>query len=152
MMNENINPYFGNPTSHSDVTLLEKREDILKFICRKGVIFTTEAAKETGLSMYEVNQIMFNLHKLGYIEKIYPDPESPQSEFKGRMGELWKMGIIGYPSFSQYSWWTITYPGIEYIKAVYRGKGMYIKGSLLSKANPNLEESQEKNKKEVTLL
>lgn len=108
-----------NPNSHSEVTLADKQDEVLKIMCLKGITWASELGRDIGLNQEEINRILYNLKRLGYVEKIYPDPQFPQAPFRGRMAELWSRGIIGYNLFATYSWWILTEGGIHYVKAKY---------------------------------
>lgn len=120
-----------NPKEHSDNTLAEKQDEILKSMAYKGITWASELSRDMGISADEINKILYNLKKLGFIDKIFPDPNFPSAPFRGRMGEFWARGIIGYQSFTLYAWWILTVPGLEYLKAKYK-TGIRVKAGLVN--------------------
>jgi hypothetical protein len=126
-----INSYFGNPTSHSDLFLTEKSDEILLLIACRGVCFTTEIARDTGINIEEVNKIlaMFKRHK--FVNKLYPSMEEPQPQFRGRLIELQAMGISSYEKIRNFSWWTLEVGGFEFLKKKYQGEHKPISGGIV---------------------
>lgn len=155
MVND-LNAYTGNPTAHSDMFLDEKADEVILLICKRGVAFTTEIARDTGVNIDEVNKIlsMFKRHK--FIDKIYPNMEYPQSQFRGRLVELNAMGIINYEKIRNYSWWTLSIAGFNYIKAKFQGEHKPISGGLLKPLNlvlePEIIENSELKQEEEEIL
>ena len=114
-----------------DVTLQLKQDEALLLIAEKGVAFPTEISRDIDLNTYSVNAILYNCNRLGFIQKIYPDPEMPQPQFRGRMQEFWAIGMTGYPTISRFSWWTLTTAGFWFIKEKFKGSHKLIRGSLI---------------------
>ena len=127
--------YLNKPSEIPESTLDLKRDDVLLFICRKGAGFTTEIARQCDINVDGINQILYHLNKDKFIEKIFPNPDQPQPQFRARMKELWATGIISYPSISKFSWWTLTEGGFEFIKAKFEGQSKTISGSLVKTLN-----------------
>lgn len=121
-----------NPNQHSDVLLAEKQDEVLKYMSLKGLSWMGELSREVGLNADEINKILYNCKRLGYLDRVYPDPNFPQAPFRGRMAELWARGIIGYQSFTAYAWWTLTKAGIEYLKVKFRHSALPIRSSLVN--------------------
>lgn len=131
---ERIIGYLGKEKDQreiDDTTLDARRDDVLLFITRKGVSFPTEIAREVDLNIEGVNRILYNLKKLNFIDKIHPDPHSPQKMFMQRMSELWLQGIWGYERFAKMSWWFTTEGGVEFIKTKYKKQGKPVASSLV---------------------
>ena len=141
-MNE-INKYVGNPTQHSDMFLTEKADDVILFICEKGVAYTVEIARETGVNVEEVNKILGMFKRNNFIDKLYPLMDVSQPQFKGRLAELQAMGITSYGEVRNYSWWTLTRIGFDYIKAKFSGQGKLIKGSLITALGLQKEQEEQ---------
>ena len=113
----------------------KRKDDVLLFLCKKSTAYTSEIARQCNINIDILNQILYELLKDKLIDKIYPDPEYPQSPFKIRMPELWANGIISYGSISRLSWWTLTPEGFMYIKEKFKGKGIKISSCLVSYLN-----------------
>ena len=140
-----LDAYKGNPKTHSEMFLDEKADEVILLICKRGVAFTTEIARDTGINIDEVNKIlsMFKRHK--FIDKIYPNMEHPQPQFRGRLVELNAMGIINYEKIRNFSWWTLSLPGFSYIKAKFDGEHKPISGGLLKPLGLKIIEDDEDN-------
>jgi len=129
-----------NPSEHSDNTLAEKQDEALQLMLEKGLVYSSELSQELGVNIDETNKILFNMKKLGYMAKIYPDSEEPQTPFKSRMGELWMKGVIGYAAFMRYSWWVATEAGIEYAQAKHYKQKWLIRAGLINYYNLKVEQ------------
>lgn len=121
-----------NKSQEINYNILDERKDnVLLFICRSGVTFPTEIARECDLDVESVNKILYLHKRNSFITKMQPDKNNPQTQFRGRMTELWACGLWGFERFITHSWWTLTLPGFHFIKAKYPNKNVRIKGSLI---------------------
>ncbi len=137
---DKLGGFFDDARKSSPASLDINKDDLLINLMERGVSFPSELARQLTLPMESINQLISHWAKMGFIEHITPNPEMPQPEFKGRMNEMWAMGVNSYEQFRNRSWWTITLGGIEYIKIKYPGKGLRIKGSLVKKHNLGVDE------------
>lgn len=118
-------------TSQLDKQIEDKKDVVLLFLCRRGVSFTTEIARQCDISMEGINQLLYNLNRFDFIQKVFPNPQIPQAIFRCRLAEFWSQGIIGFDSISRFSWWTININGLEFLQAKYKGEKKPIARSLV---------------------
>lgn len=127
----NLNNFnYKKDKSESDYVLLQKQDDFLKFILKKGVAYTGELVKEIQVNYEDTGRIINHYVKLGYIKRVYPDPNNMDALFRGRIQELWLMGIYGFETISRFTWWTTTEAGLYYCGLRFKGTNTQVKGSL----------------------
>lgn len=136
---KSMQTYFERADNIPDFLINEKQDLVMLFIAKKGCAYPTEIARECDLHPEVVNRILFNLNKLGFTEKTYAE-EEPNPLLKGRIRELWMNGVFGLAMFQQFSWWTLTNGGVDYLFCRYSGKGHKIRNSLLIFHNINTTE------------
>lgn len=137
-----------------DGSILEQRKDeLLLFLAEIGVSYSTEIARGININLDSTNQLLFQLKKLGFIDKINPHQTDPQPMFAARMVEFWAMGIWGHSRMRQFSWWILTLGGLEYLKVRYKGQHKRAHSALrkyydlvLEEEPKPKEESEEENK------
>lgn len=130
---ERIDAFF-NPGNYmlSDDFIEKNKDDILKYLCKVGVSYTSEMSREKSLNIDSLNKMLSVLSNEGLVYKIHPDRWHPQPVFAIRIHALQNKGVMGYTRFSSLSWWMISEKGIEYLQRKYRGQGVQIIQSVLS--------------------
>lgn len=124
--------------TRAEWTILEKQDDLLKFLLRKGVAFTGEIKEEIGLNDEETARLLALLKKKEMIKRIVTNKVNPPRMFLARMQEFWNDGLYGYNNFMKRTWWVVTELGIEYMKTKYKGQGVRIIESLVRYYNGNI--------------
>jgi hypothetical protein len=132
--------YFQSRGETSDMIIDERKDDLLKFLCEKGVSFPTEMARQIDIDIISANRILYQFKMKDFVEKINPNKENPQSQFRGRMSEFWSMGIIGFDEFCRHSFWSLTIGGVEFLKTKYPAKKVLIQAGLIHHLNLEVEE------------
>jgi hypothetical protein len=94
----------------------EHRDEVLMFIWSRGVAYPSEMARELNIHPEVINRILFELKRIGFIEKYYV-PENPDIWISKRIPEMWRHGVFGYGSFCNFSWWKLADAGHEYMCA-----------------------------------
>lgn len=119
---------FFNPQNYmvSDDFIDKNRDNILIYLCKIGVSYSSEISRSLSMNQETVNKILSVLKKEKLIDKIVPDRWHPEPVFAVRIPRLMDEGLIGYSKYSSLSWWMITPRGIQYLKDKYINEGVQI--------------------------
>lgn len=126
-------------TTEGELLLDKYKDKILIYLAEVGISYPTELSRQFNISVEGINQILAYWKKENAVVKYMPHPED-LGLLAGRVHEFNSMGITGYGSFKNFSWWTITEEAIKFLKLKYKEKDLRIKGSLIKHYNLSQED------------